>query len=63
MSIIYLAGEDTAPEDGVRVPAHKSRFWAYCGSDVSVFDLITQRVAHQWSFTWLHQPEARQEVA
>ena len=32
MSIIYLAGEDT-PEEGERLPPHKSRFWAYPGSD------------------------------
>lgn len=63
MSIIYLAGKDTAPEDGVRLPHHKSRFWAYSGSDVSVFGQITQRVAHQWSFAWLHLSQARQEVA
>ena len=63
MSIIYLAGEDTEPEDGVRLPAHRSRFWAYSGLDLSVFDQITRCVAHQWSFTWLHQTQARQEVA
>ena len=63
MSIIYLAGEDKAPEDGVRLPHHKSRFWAYSGSDASVFGQITQSVAHKWSFTWLHQTQARQEVA
>src|SRR5690348_11210597 len=63
MSIIYLAGEDTAPEDGVRIPAHKSRFWAYSGSDASAFRQITQHVAHQWSFTWLHLSQAREAVA
>jgi hypothetical protein len=63
MNIIYLAGEDKEPEDGVRLPVHKSRFWAYSGWDDSEFNQITQRVAHQWSFTWLHRPEARQEVA
>src|ERR1700757_600443 len=63
MSIIYLAGEDKAPEDDVRLPPHKSRFWAYSGYDLSVFGQITQCVAHQWSFAWLHLPQARQEVA
>ena len=33
MSIIYLAGEDSAPEDGEHLPPHKSRFWAYPGSE------------------------------
>src|SRR5690348_7058438 len=33
MSIIYLAGEDGAIEDGERLPAHKSRFWAYPGGN------------------------------
>jgi hypothetical protein len=63
MSIIYLAGEDKEPEDGVRLPPHKSRFWVYSGSDASVFGRISQRMAHQWSFTWLHLPQIRQEVA
>jgi len=63
MSIIYLAGEDKAPEEGERLPSHKSRFWAYSGSDNHLFGWITQRVAHSWSFTWLHTPQARQEVA
>ena len=63
ISIIFLAGVDTEPEDGVRLPGHKSRFWAYSGWDDSEFNEITQRVAYQWSFSWLHQPEARQEVA
>jgi hypothetical protein len=63
MSIIYLAGEDKALEDGERLPPHKSRFWAYPGSDAYVFGWITQSVAHQWSFIWLHLPQAHQDVA
>jgi hypothetical protein len=52
MSLIYLAGADSATEDGVRLPAHQSRFWAYSGSDAAAFGWITRRVARQWSFTW-----------
>ena len=63
MSIIYLAGEDRAPEDGERLPPHKSRFWAYPGADVHVFGWITRSVAHRWSFTWLRLSQARQDVA
>jgi hypothetical protein len=63
MSIIYLAGEDKAPEEGERIPAHKSRFWAYSGSDNHLFGWITQCVAHQWSFSWLCLSQAHQEVA
>jgi hypothetical protein len=63
MSIIYLSGEDKAPEEGEHLPPHKSRFWAYSGSDNHLFGWITQGVAHRWGFTWLHLPQARQEVA
>lgn len=63
MSIIYLAGEDRAPEDGERLPPHKSRFWAYPGADAHIFGWITQSVAHRWSFTWLRLSQARQDVA
>lgn len=63
ISIIYLAGEDRAPEDGEHLPPHKSRFWAYPGADAHVFGWITQSVAHQWSFSWLPLSQARQDVA
>ena len=63
MSIIYLAGEDKAPEDGERLPPHKSRFWAYPGADAHVFGWITQSVARRWSFTWLRLSQAQQDVA
>jgi hypothetical protein len=63
MSIIYLAGQDRAPEEGERFPPHKSRFWAYTGADAHVFGWITQSVAHQWSFTWLGLSQTRQDVA
>ncbi len=51
MSIIYLAGEDRAPE-GERFPPHNSRFWAYPGADAYVFGQITRSVALQWSLSW-----------
>jgi len=68
MSIIYLAGEDSATEDGERLPPHKSRFWAYPGADAHVFGQITRSVALQWSFTWQRHTSsqtqhARQDVA
>jgi hypothetical protein len=63
MSIIYLAGEDRAPEEDERFPPHKSRFWAYPGADAHVFGWITQSVGHRWSFTWLRLSQARQDVA
>src|SRR6266699_627110 len=68
MSIIYLAGEDSAMEDGERLPPHKSRFWAYPGADAHVFGQITRSVALQWSFSWQRPPSsqtqhARQDVA
>ncbi len=67
MSIIYLAGEDSTPEDGEHLPPHKSRFWAYPGADTLAFGWITRRLAIQWSFTWRRAPsvqaQARQDVA
>jgi hypothetical protein len=63
MSLIYLAGEDSATEDGERLPTHKSRFWAYPGGNAQLFERITQRVAHRWSFTWRQPSQAQQDVA
>ena len=63
MSLIYLAGEDSATEEGERLPVHKSRFWAYAGADIQRFEQITHLVALQWSFTWHCPEEAQQDVA
>jgi hypothetical protein len=63
MSIIYLAGEDSPVEVGERLPPHKSRFWAYPGADANVFGQIIRRMALQWSLSWGHLSQARQDVA
>jgi hypothetical protein len=63
MSLIYLAGEDSALEEGERLPVHKSRFWSYAGADVQRFEQITQLVALRWSFTWRPPSQAQQDVA
>jgi hypothetical protein len=63
MSIVYLAGEDSAIDEGERLPPHQSRFWAYPGADAHVFGRITQHVALRWSFSWQRLPRARQDVA
>ena len=63
MSLIYLAGEDGALEDGERLPIHKSRFWAYAGADIQRFEQNTQLVALRWSFTWHCPSQAQQDVA
>jgi hypothetical protein len=63
MSLIYLAGEDSATEDYEHLPAHKSRFWAYAGADAQRFEQITRLVALQWSFTWHCPAQAQQDVA
>jgi hypothetical protein len=63
MSLIYLAGEDHDMEEGIRLPFHKSRFWAYTGSNIEHFEQITRLVALQWSFTWYCPAEAEPEVA
>jgi hypothetical protein len=63
MSLIYLSGQDSAEGDGMRLPVHKSRFWAYAGADRQHFERTTRLVALQWSFSWHCPEEARQEVA
>ena len=63
MSLIYLAGEDSAMEDGERLAVHKSRFWAYAGAAKERFERITHLVALQWSFTWYSSEKAQQDVA
>jgi hypothetical protein len=63
MSLIYLAGEDSATEEGERLPVHKSRFWAYAGADVQRFEWISQQVALRWSFTWHCPSQAQQDAA
>jgi hypothetical protein len=63
MSLIYLAGEDNTMEVGERLPAHKSRFWAYAGADEQCFERITHLVALQWSFIWYYSEEAEPDAA
>ena len=63
ISLIYLAGQDSATEEGERLPAHKSRFWAYAGADIQRFKQITHLVALQWSFSWHSPEEVQQDVA
>ena len=63
MSLVYLAGQDSGMEEGERLPAHNSRFWAYAGADKERFERITHLVALQWSFTWFSSEEAQQDVA
>jgi hypothetical protein len=63
MSLIYLAGQESATEEGERLPIHKSRFWAYAGADIQRFKQITHLVALQWSFTWHSPEESQQDVA
>lgn len=52
ISIIYLAGQDHAGEEGERLPPHASRWWAYTGADPDAFSRVTNALALQWSFTW-----------
>jgi hypothetical protein len=63
LSLIYLAGQDSATEEGEHLPIHKSRFWAYAGADIQRFKQITHLAALQWSFTWHSPEEAEPDVA
>ncbi len=62
--LIYLAGHDV-DTDGVRLPPHASRYWAYPGADAGVYRWITHAMATRWAFIWQHPPtaHAHQEVA
>jgi hypothetical protein len=62
MSLIYLAGQDSAMEEGERLPAHKSRFWADAGADVQHFEQITHLVALCWSFICYCPAQAEQDA-
>ena len=50
-SILYLAGEDSPLEEGKRLPPHKSRFWAYSGSDANIFGQVIRSMALQWALS------------
>jgi hypothetical protein len=60
--VIFLAGRDVEL-DGVRFPAHTSRFWMYPGADTSAFRRIAHALALRWSFRWQPAMQVRQDVA
>ncbi len=60
--VIYLHGRDTNP-DGVPLPEHASRFWAYPGSDMGAFRRATHTLATHWMFRWQHALQAGRNAA
>jgi hypothetical protein len=63
VSIIYLAGQDSADEAEERLPPHASRWWVYAGADPDAFSRVTHALAITWSCTWRRLSHACQEVA
>ncbi len=59
--VIFLAGHD-AGLDGVRLPAHASRFWIYPGANAGVAWWIAHTLARKWSLVWQHEAQPRQGV-
>jgi hypothetical protein len=61
--VIYLQGPD-ANTDGIPLPEHASRFWAYLSRNAEVYRRITQAVATRWGFEWrLPLSQTHQDVA
>ena len=64
-SVVFLAGKDV-DIDGLSVPPHASRFWAYAGSDQDTLLRVTTALAARWTLTWQHAdapPQQFQEIA
>jgi hypothetical protein len=58
--ILYLAGRDVG--DGqIRLPRHRSRFWAIPGADPERYRQVTAALAIQWALHW--QRSLTQEAA
>lgn len=51
--VVFLAGHD-ADLDGVRLPAHASRFWIYPGANAGAAWWIAYTMANTWSLAWQH---------
>ena len=60
--VIFLAGHD-ADLDGVRLPAHASRFWIYPGANTGAAWWIAHALASKWSLVWQHVTQPRQDIA
>lgn len=62
--VIYMAGQD-ADMDGVRLPAHASRFWLFPGADLEATERVALQLAHAWRLTWraADAEESREQAA
>ncbi len=60
--VIYLAGRDV-PLDGVPLPEHASRFWAYPGADAVAYRHLASVLAIKWNLAWRPTTQAHQHVA
>jgi hypothetical protein len=50
--VIYLAGRDSPPEDGLRYPPHRSRFWVYPGAKSEAYIQAIASVTDHWFVMW-----------
>lgn len=50
--LIYLAGNDIDLDDMQPLPAHRSRFWLYAGTDPAELHGVIRILASTWSLTW-----------
>jgi hypothetical protein len=62
MSIIYLAGQDSADEAEERLPPHASRWWAFAGADPDAFSRVTHALSITWSCSWRRLSHTCQDV-
>ncbi|HEX7737000.1 MAG TPA: hypothetical protein VF458_19300 [Ktedonobacteraceae bacterium] len=56
--IIYLAGRDK-PEDGERLPVHKSRFWLWPGANEQAHARAAALLAKAFHFQWVGAQSGR----
>ncbi len=59
--VIYLAGNDFDMDEVQPLPAHRSRFWLYAGTDPERLPDIIRVLDSAWSLTWQAFPHLPHE--
>jgi hypothetical protein len=50
--VIYLAGRDIPPEDGLHYLPHCSRFWVYPGARSEAYQQVIASITARWFVMW-----------
>jgi hypothetical protein len=59
--VVFLAGKDTAGEEGVRYPPHQSHWWVYPGANPSVYQQVIAVLTAHWFMMWFLYKESQKE--